>query len=91
MELFDFFVGLGSTKAAFIPLLLEFCQCFVNSKRRGLRLSAFGVAKNIPDSLPWVKVAVIMRCYRSGQPAKRKGDSWAWCPDPETCFTKGGI
>ena len=45
MELFDFIVGLGSTKAAFIPLLLEFCQCFVNSKRRGLRLSAFGVAK----------------------------------------------
>ena len=62
VELFDFIVGLGSTKAAFIPLLLEFCQHFVNSKRRGLRHSAFGVAKNIPDNLPWVKVAVIMRC-----------------------------
>ena len=26
VELFDFIVGLGSTKAAFIPLLLGFCH-----------------------------------------------------------------
>ena len=91
VELFDFIVGLGSTKAAFIPPPLEFRQCFVNSKRRGLRLSAFGVAKNIPDSLPWVKVAVIMRCYRSGQPARRKGGFLGVVPRSRYLLHKGGF
>ncbi len=36
VEIFDFAVCLGSTKSVFIPLLLDFCQVFVNSKRRGL-------------------------------------------------------
>ena len=88
IELFSFVVGLGSTKAQFIPLLLQFCEVYVNSKRRALRLGAFGVASKLPDAVPWVKVALVMRCYRNA-PAKKRGvDAAVWCPDPEPLWNK---
>ncbi len=88
IELFSFVVGLGSTKAQFIPLLLQFCEVYVNSRRRALRLGAFGAASELPDEVPWVKVAVVMRCYRNAPARKRGVDTPVWCPDPEQSWKK---
>ncbi len=90
VELFGFIVGLGSTRAAFIPVLLEFGQAFVNSKRRGLRLSAFRIANKLSDQVPWVKVALIMRCYWKGVPTRSGAgvEAISWCPHPEAFWAK---
>eukprot|EP00959_Pyramimonas_sp_CCMP1952_P354084 7418369-Pyramimonas_sp.AAC.1 len=77
MELFDFDLGRRCAKSPFIPLLLEICQGYVNSKRGVSRLGAFGLAQGIADSAPWAKIAVAMRACRNAPPEKRGMDAAA--------------
>ena len=81
VELFDFVVNLGSGKAPFHDQLLDFCQRYVNSKKRQLRFTAFGVAARLPVACPRTKVAIMMRAYN-------KAPRCTWCPEPEAWWSQ---
>ena len=75
-ELFDFLVCAGVGTNSYIEDLLEFGGCFVDSKKRQLRFSAFAVANKICEQAPWSKIAVMKRAYRK-KPVN------GFCPSPE--------
>ena len=64
VELFDLFMHVGLGKNTYLDHLLEYAQVFVDSKKRRLRLSVFGVMNKLPQSVPRTKVALIKRAYR---------------------------
>ena len=78
-EVFDYLISAGVGKNSYIEDLLEFGSCFVDSKKRQLRLSAFAVANKIPAKFPWTKIAVVKRAYR-------KKPINGFCPSPETAW-----
>ena len=75
-ELFDFLISAGVGKNSYIDDLLEFGGCFVDSKKRQLRFSAFAVANKICEQAPWSRIAVLKRAYR-------KKPVYGFCPSPE--------
>ena len=75
-ELFDFLMSAGVGKNSYIEDLLEFGGCFVDSKKRQLRFSAFAAANKICEQAPWSKIAVMKRAYRK-KPVN------GFCPCPE--------
>ena len=79
-ELFDFLISLGVGRNSYVEDMLEFASCFVNSKKRQLRFSAFSVPNKMFQSCPWAKVAVIKRSYR-------KKPVVGFCPSPESLWT----
>ena len=79
-ELFDFLISLGVGKNSYVEDMLEFAGCFVDSKKRQLRFSAFSVPNKMFQSCPWAKVAVIKRSYR-------KKPVSGFCPNPESQWT----
>ena len=81
VDLFEFVVQLGASKAPFIPHLLAFGSKFVDSKVRQLRLQAFAEANKLPHDCPWVKIALILRSLR-------KTPQRTWCPPPEATWVK---
>ena len=52
-EVFDYLISAGVGKNSYIEDLLEFGGCFVDSKKRRLRFSAFAVANKIAPWAPW--------------------------------------
>jgi hypothetical protein len=75
-EVFDFLISLGVGKNSYIDELLEFGSCFVDSKKRQLRFSAFAVVCKICIEAPLTKVAIMKRAYR-------KKPIHGFCPSPE--------
>ena len=75
-ELFDFLISAGVGKNSYVEDLLEFGGCFVDSKKRQLRFSAFAVDNKICEQAPWSKIAVLKRAYRK-KPVN------GFCPSPE--------
>ena len=78
-ELFDFLISAGVGENSYVENLLGFGGCFVDSKKRQLRFSAFAVANKIFQQAPWTKIAVIKRACRN-KPTN------GFCPSPETAW-----
>ena len=75
-ELFDFLISAGVGVNSFVDDFLEWAGCFVDSKKRQLRFSAFTTINKICEEAPWTKIAVLKRTYR-------KKPSNGFCPNPE--------
>ena len=76
-EIFGFLMSLGVGQNSYVDDMLDFAGKFVDSTKRRLRFSAFGVVNAVCAECPWTKVALIKRAY-SKDP--RNG----FCPNPET-------
>ena len=63
----------------YIDHMLEWTGCFVDSKKRQLRFSAFSVVNKMLEEAVWSKVAVIKRAYR-------KQPTLGFCPSPEQAW-----
>ena len=79
-ELFDFLISLGVSQNTYVQDFQDFAGCFVDSKKRQLRFSAFAVANKIDEQAPLTKIAVMKRAYR-------KKPCLGFCPNPETAWT----
>jgi len=75
-EVFDFLINAGVGRNTYIQDLLDFAACFVDSKKRQLRFSAFAVANKILEQAPLTKIAVMKRAYR-------QKPCLGFCPNPE--------
>ena len=73
--------GVGTN--AYIDHLLEWTGCFMDSKKRQLRFSAFSVVNKMLEEAVWSKVAVIKRAYR-------KQPTLGFCPSPEQAWETFG-
>ena len=79
--MFEFLITTGAGTNTYVQNLLDYAEEFVESGRRRLRLSAFGVVNKLPMSATWTKIAVMKRAYRS----KPNG---GYCASPEVEWTK---
>ena len=79
--MFDFLISSGVGTNSYIDDLLEFGACFVDSKKRQLRFSAFAAANKICQKAPWTRIAVVKRAYR-------KKPLLGYCPSPESQWEK---
>ena len=75
--LINYLISAGVGKNSYIDDLLEFAGCFVDSKKRQLRFSAFAAANKMCENAPRSKVVVIKRAYR-------KKPLHGFCPSPES-------
>jgi hypothetical protein len=75
-ELFDFLINAGVGRNTYLQDLFDFASCFVDSKTRQLRFSAFGIANKIHEQAPLTKIAVMKRTYR-------KKPCLGFCPNPK--------
>ena len=80
-SMFDFLISSGVGRNSYIDDMLEFGTCFVDSKKRQLRFSAFAAANKICQQAPWTRIAVIKRAYR-------KKPVSGFCPSPESQWEK---
>ena len=78
-DVFDFLIAIGVGTNTYAEDLLAFGACFVNSKKRQMRFSAFKVAYRMCTEAPCAKVAVMKRAYR-------KKPSNGFCPSPEEAW-----
>ena len=78
-EVFDFLISAGVGKNSYIDHLLEWTSCFVDSKKRQLRFSAFAVINKMCEQAVWSRIAVVKRAYRK-QPTN------GFCPSPESAW-----
>ena len=78
---FDFLISVGAGRNTFIDDFLTYAAKFVDSKKRQLRLQAFGRLNAIPEKFPWTKIAVLKRAYRA-PPVN------GFCPAPESTWGK---
>ena len=78
-EVFDFLISAGVGKNSYIDHLLEWTSCFVDSKKRQLRFSAFAVINKMCEQAVWSRIAVVKRAYRS-KPHN------GFCPNPEQAW-----
>ena len=76
IEVFDYLVNKGLGENTYVDDFLDSTSIFVDSKKRKLRLAAFGVTNTIPPRCPWTQGAVLKRAYR-------KKPSFGYCPSPE--------
>ena len=76
-EVFDFLISNGVGKNGYIDHLMEWTTCFVDSKKRQLRFSAFTAVNNMCAEAVWSRMAVVKRAYR-------KQPTLGFCPSPET-------
>ena len=81
-QLFDFLINIGVGHNTFFDDLANFQQVFIDSNRRQLRFSAFGVVNKLPVEIPRVKIAIIKRAYWK----KTKDDKSCWCGNPEAAW-----
>lgn len=75
--MFECIINLGADSNSYVRELLEFCEKFVDQKKRQLRLNAFAIVNKIPAECPRSKIAVLKRAYR-------KTPSYGFCPSPES-------
>jgi len=75
-EVFDFLIQTGVGTNSYVDDMMEFGSTFVDSKKRQLRLSAFGVVNRVSEMAPWVKISLIKRAWRK-KPVN------GFCPSPE--------
>ena len=61
---FDFLISVGAGHNTFVDDFLAYAAKFVDSKKRQLRLGAFGAVNLIPEQFPWTKIAVLKRAYK---------------------------
>ena len=78
-EVFDFLISAGVGKNSYIDHLLEWTTCFVDSKKRQLRFSAFAVVNKMCEQAVWSRIAVVKRAYR-------KHPNNGFCPSPEAAW-----
>jgi len=76
-EVFDYLIHAGVGTNSYADDLLAFATIFVDSKKRRLRLCAFGAINKMSVQHQWVRVAVLKRAYR-------KKPSNGFCPNPES-------
>ena len=79
-ELFDFLINGGVGTNTYVEDFQEFASVYVDSSKRQLRLSAFGVANKIQELAPLTKMAVMKRAYR-------KKPNLGFCANPESLWT----
>ena len=86
---FNFILNLGADGGPHISDLITFIERYVNSATRTLSLAAFALVGELMSEFPRVKVAIIMRCYRSvpKKGSKARGAP-GWCPDPSASWKK---
>ena len=77
-ELFEFMICIGVGKNSYIDDLLEVGGCFVDSKKRQLRFSAFTAVNKMCKQAPWAKIAV----FETGLSKTHNG----FCPSPEAAW-----
>jgi hypothetical protein len=78
-EVFDFLISNGVGVNAYIDELLLWTRTYVDSKKRQLRFSSFGVINKMDARCPLSKVAVVKRAYR-------KPPVNGFCPCPECAW-----
>ena len=62
---FDFLISVGAGRNTFIDDFLAYAAKFVDSKKRQLRLQAFGKLSQTPDEFPWTTIAVFKRAKQA--------------------------
>ena len=80
-DFLDLALGLGIRSGGWLKTFVAFAEKYVDSKKRQLRLEAYGLVNKMPLMCPRTKVAVLMRAYRK-EPRR------TWCPEPEALWAK---